>query len=133
MASGRRRPGGIRPSFVDGHRSFFNIRRKRRRAVEAILRDDPGPIDEYIANSNQHFAKYLELRDSLLPDGAALARTRRSGADGMVMVPRLDTISRQAKHEHSPVVCWHNNLAVHGDGPVELGMQKVPRPVLAIP
>jgi flavin-dependent dehydrogenase len=32
------------------------------RAVEAILRDQPGPIDEYIANSGQHFAKFLKLR-----------------------------------------------------------------------
>jgi flavin-dependent dehydrogenase len=31
------------------------------RAVEAILRDDPDPIDDYIAYSGQHFAKYREL------------------------------------------------------------------------
>ena len=32
------------------------------RAVEAMLRGDPGPTDEYIANSAQHFAKFRELR-----------------------------------------------------------------------
>jgi flavin-dependent dehydrogenase len=32
------------------------------RAVEAILRGDSGPTEEYLANSAQHFAKFLELR-----------------------------------------------------------------------
>jgi flavin-dependent dehydrogenase len=32
------------------------------RAVEAVLRGDSCPAEEYIANSAQHFAKFLELR-----------------------------------------------------------------------